>query len=283
MIINLEISSFFERKIPYAITIQDGLIKESDKLAETNIKANRLRKDAESLNPNIMDDPGIIPSLIRLASSGCKRKDIISWVSKNGFLTVSREWKLEAVSEFVKEASLFGDLWVKLQQVRQPNLELLKNWITFVPAKRGAIVHGHLLEPEYTTGNTSMSKIKNLMVFKEDYDKRANYLIQVAGFKYIMNHILPRLKGIRVEDGENNPDFTVRPRLRPETLLQCLYLQFMIELSDRSKKICPVCFKAFIPANPTQIYCRDSMGKCACKLTQKSRNYRARKASERIN
>lgn len=67
--------------------------------------------------------------------------------------------------------------------------------------------------------------------------------------------------------------FKIKPALHTgSNLIDALYLQFYILLSENEKKICPVCNNPFLPSRKDKKYCSDT-----CKLTARTRRYRARK------
>ncbi|MGE5391114.1 MAG: hypothetical protein ACM3PE_08640 [Deltaproteobacteria bacterium] len=209
---------------------------------------------------------GLIPSLIPLVNSGLENSSILAWVRQHGFLTTTAKENRESITVFKAEAKEIIDLWVKYQQVRQPDLSGLTEWIELYPyynLEQNPLFYTPFLK------NNSIYKHYLLLPYQEN---KKDYYLRLSGFQYVLDSVMARLKGVSFVEAAHKTDFTIKPALVPQTLIQCLYLHFFEVLSDQSQKVCPVCFDTFQPQRPDRIYCSET-----CSLTARSRRYRTRK------
>lgn len=250
-------------------------------------------KDAGYTTYNAFENPDLIPSLYRLVKKWGKKnrkKGMKEWVSQYGALGINdTQGKRESLADFWREAETLADLWEKFQQVTQRDLESLREWIKFVS------IEGLPLISEVRKGKTKAEyapfppggggTVGGPCFYDSLGEIERNPLpyFQLAGLDYILTRVQNRLRGLRAAYSEveriTNPQediFKIQPRVVPVNLLQAMYLQFYLLLSDRSVKVCKCCGRLFRPEEDgyrkDRQYCSDS-----CKLTAKSRRYRERK------
>jgi hypothetical protein len=236
---------------------------------------------------NAFEKPDLIPSLVRMVdktSESSRKEAIKKWVTEYGLLTASNQ---DSLPMFWKEAEVFAGLWRLYRQITSRELPELKNFITFEAIEEDDPFS--FAPPSYHTmafssdekGRDGVRKYTFGPLFLEktihEIEKAPLRYYQWAAFRYLTYSIEWKLQGLTVESnasklitGEDEDLFRAIPHLKPQTLLQAMYLQFYALLNE-TDKICPVCNRQFKPSRKDQRYCSNT-----CKLTQRSRNFRAR-------
>lgn len=236
----------------------------------------------------------LIPDFIEITEKTLNgetlRKNLKKWLAKWGPL-YSVDFDKNTVENFEKESLRFYKLWMLYKSIvnrdREGLLEYVKteeeekNYkITFFPGdpifprKKYPPMMAALGEPDLEFLDYAfpipkkeeidlfekIQDISMMFVFKEieKYTNRANL------YWNAMTH--------SKELGKSK--YKISPVLKIENLIDAIYLQFYILFSENEKKICPVCNTPFAPVRKDKKYCSDT-----CKLTAKSRRYRARKTS----
>ncbi|MCM3800048.1 DUF2116 family Zn-ribbon domain-containing protein [Caldibacillus thermoamylovorans] len=252
-------------------------------------------------NPDVLnayeafDTIEIIPSLINLvekiertgeswsywSESNANIKLAINWMKKWGHLKAEKgpnnQFYGERISGFFQESIKFYKLWELYKAVANRDLPTLKK-ITEVYdgdlEDQIRIAEDQLVfcfwGDEFFRGEVISSyDEKNLL---KSYQYAAiTYLGDVIE-TYINNSHLYSGK-IEITKSQEKDIIKFKPELAFFSLLEVVYMQFYILLSENTKKICPICNKPFLPERQDKKYCSDT-----CKHTAKSRRYRARKS-----
>jgi len=234
------------------------------------------------------------------------------WIEKYGFLgcNIAPLGKLggregsptyESLNDFWNEAEALADLWDKYKQLTQRDILALKKWIRFIgrPSLADEIPlffywgasEEYLTKAEFAPFSPPNTIAQNI----EDcyFDKPLSYIqdnpiefYKSAGIGYISTRIELKLSGLRIastgwdmSEKKSKDYFKTTPIIKCRNLLQAMYLQFFMLLSDEYIKICQACGQFFIANRSNQKYCET---KGACKHTAKSRRYRERKAKAQI-
>jgi hypothetical protein len=229
---------------------------------------------------NAENDQNIIPDLVQICEDNFNNSDIVKWVSRNGFLTAEKNANQESIEAFKTEARMVADLWRKLAEVRCADIDSMKTWIEFRPVSLGE----DLLVATYKTETSFMSNKELSAPFKEKYESNPSLYLQRAGFRYIIDQVLPRIEGVVLDEiGVNDVKFTLQPHLRPDSLLQYLYLKILIVLCDPSKRTCLECGRLFKPNTNHQKFCPDpddGISLCKNKYKNKNRSKKLKTARE---
>lgn len=232
----------------------------------------------------------IIPDLLKIVEKikqnktfheNTKNTNLVKkWVKKWGFLKAERveiaDNKIygQHVGQFIDEAFKFYDLWTLYSISANRDLEKLKEVATIVKVDDlpYAATHLYTFFGEKHYGDTLEG------IFREE-DPLKSY--QMEAMTYIGSELEPYINQNKMywaslsrESSNNQDHYKFTPALGFNDLLDALYMQFFILLNENTKKICPICNQPFTPDRVDQVYCTDS-----CKLTAKSRRYRARRKS----
>lgn len=215
-------------------------------------------KENAKISYDAFDYPELIPELIALVrktKNGRNRNKLAEqWVSKWGIFR--NDFSEEGIhgqklSTFWRDAEDFEIAWRVYKYIANRELEILKMGLGF------------------------LEEIDDLKQYSAD--PLTNY--QWNGMKFIMYAIESHTKNgvltaaeIRRDENEEEDSFTVKPTYFFNHLIDSLYMQFFMSLTE-NKKVCPICEKPFTPQRKSAVYCSSS-----CKLTARSRRYRDRKS-----
>lgn len=258
------------------------------------------------------NSPGLIPSIhsmVRNARSGQGRQSAAKrWIEKHGFLgcnvpphetlggwAARASW--ESLNDFWSEAEALSDLWEKYKQITQRDLSAMREWIRFAPRPQLGGAQNLLLWPEGFQTKASFSPLDPpgtesaapYTPFFEDtvaqIEANALSYYQLAGITHVRHCIEQKMAGIKIaastwQQFSTSQDdiFKTKPVIQCRNLLQAMYLQFFLMLSDTgTKKICLICGRLFQPSRTDRVYC-DS----ACYNTAKSQRFRGRKKTNSL-
>jgi len=249
------------------------------------------------------DTTEIIPSLINLVEKLKKRGDkqqredkenvdlIVKWVEKWGILQSNKEdptykdFYGQRVSGLIQEAYKLHDLWTLYRDVTNRDLENLKEKIKIMKNDDlpWAATHTYFFF-ENTFYIDSIDYTFNINNPLQSYQRAAMLYLAKNIEVYIDQNRLFSKSIKKSQAYEKNKDFfKITPTLGFRSLLSAIYMQFYILLNENEKKICPICNEPFLARRKNQKYCInkfDDTKPSACKLTAKSRNYRANKKRE---
>lgn len=249
---------------------------------------------------NPFDFNNLIPEFIKMIEKVLNgenlKKNIKKWLTEWGPLYTGADFENNTVERFWQECDKFYKLWNFYKAIANNDKENLMNKIKveekddhfklrFFPddptfPREGFIVteeNKHLVElglhdPEDVdfTYTFRIGKKKDDEFLKEIRNASLFFFFkQVEGYTARANLTWDTM---REEKKENRSKFKIEPVLEVENLIDAIYLQFYILFSENEKKICPVCNTPFVPQRKDKKYCSET-----CKLTAKSRRYRARK------
>lgn len=180
---------------------------------------------------------------------------------------------------FWKEAEKFFNLWNLYKYTINRDFESIKNFVRIeeIPANDPDNMFGECTHRFFFLEGMDYSQ--NFIYRFPDEDPLIVY--QFACMHYLLREIekyISRgelgLYSLTRKPHQDRDYFQIEPAPRFNTLLEAIYMQFFILLTENEKKICPVCNRPFFPEQKDKKYCSDS-----CYLTAKSRRYRARKSS----
>lgn len=249
-----------------------------------------LDKESMSAAYDAFNKVDIIPDLLNVAEKISQNnihdehpknlRLVEKWVKKWGFLKAeAAKFEEESiygqrVGFFIDEARKFYDLWTLYTIIANKDIEKLKQIIK---------IHVNN-EPEFKSSHI-FSFFENRFygevsegIFREE-DPLRSYQIEAMTYiggqlePYINNHKL-HWASLRHEPAGKQDRYKFKPGLAFPDLIDALYMQFFIIMNENNKKICPICNHPFLPDRIDQLYCAES-----CKLTARSRRYRARKKS----
>lgn len=221
----------------------------------------------ESKPYDSFDSIKLLPSLIELVeeveNGKNKEKSIKKWVLQWGLLNGEmidlngQEVFSQNLADFWYEAKTFYELWKIYKFILDNDRKALEPLIKDLEETK-------FHNPNYKIIHNNGNEYKHLY---ENYQFEATI------------YLLQRIES-RVQTGTLHWSklTTLDSRIQIESvynflnLIDALYMQFYILLSKNENKICKLCNTPFIPGRSDQVYCNDS-----CKLTAKSRRYRARK------
>jgi predicted nucleic acid-binding Zn ribbon protein len=261
--------------------------------------------DAEYETYDAFDEPDLIPSLVRLVEKvnrGDNKKDAVKkWVEKWGYLSLGNRYPFEfstnlknlsdltkrrygnkehgkssnvsvyyaSLGHFWEDAVTLVRLWDMYRQITNRQLTKLQEWIVF---HRGEVSSNYA----FVNGiRNAKIRLENSL---EEIQQNPLYFYQTVGFRHLFEYVSNQTrlsldsKEIKFEQIKDQDFFKITPYLRTENLLEAMYVQFFILLSENTKKICTNCGKPFPPNRRDQQYCSES-----CSNTAKSRRYRQRK------
>lgn len=256
---------------------------------------------------DVFDKVEIIPSLVKMVekikNGGNKKKEIKKWVKEWGLLKGSLtknefdQYEMrQSIDSFWREAEKLYDLWNLHKHTVNRDLESIKKHVQ----KKEKIYDSHTLNTDfihdeesgtYLFFSESESKVKVAEFFlfsNKDYKAKEIAIWdeseELVTYQYIcMHYILNQIeehvsKGIlrhywlKRDSYQEKDYFKIEPILTFNNLLDALYMQLFILMTENEKKICPVCEHPFTPERKDKKYCSET-----CYLTAKSRRYRARK------
>lgn len=196
--------------------------------------------NAEYSSRDGMSDLGLIPSLVKLVggSPATREARIKKWIRKNGFLTAPGDPSgstKEDLEEFWREAKALVEAWDLYRLVLDRDTEGLRE----------------ILGGEGAPREQALAVIRGAI---EDHLADMKVTLQPSPYAEV-----------------GGAEFM--PVLEPKTLLQALYWQILLLLTEPHKmKICANCAKLFHPTRRDRRYCSDE-----CRNTYKSRQWRKRK------
>jgi hypothetical protein len=248
---------------------------------------------------NAFDEIDIIPSLVRLVENIKKTEEkmfryskknldlIANWIGKWGHLkakvdsSVSEDFYGEKISDFMDEAEKFYDLWSLYRAVANRDLKLLKETVDIYedPELKFPFTHSFAFFIGKPYQDFSVGKFDPDNELKSYQFESMKFLTNVI--EDHINHSENKLFSSRMkqESYESQDRFSFEPGLGYSSLLDALYMQFFILLTENTKKICPICKTPFTPGRLDQEYCPSLIPgkKSSCYLTAKSRRQRERK------
>lgn len=252
---------------PQLVPSTTGLEQRGDKF----YIVNQLPKDGDVINfqdYDAMDDITIIPSVINLVEKVLKgekkTKAIKQWSEQRGLLNSSNTQSVEEIwTEFYK----FYMLWDLYKGVVNKESETLD---MYIKARKHTdneyevtVFEGERFEDQFSWYHISSAPMEEYAILYLTGQIEEN-IQKCSLFSYRLG----------LTPGRQQDAIEITPALRVSTLLEAIYMQFFILLSENTKKICPVCNKPFLPERQGKTYCSST-----CKLTAKSRRVRSRKAS----
>lgn len=260
------------------------LAMNSPQISEINHEIVIWDKDFDPLRGyDAFDQPETIPALIylveKIKNGGNQENLIIKWVQKWGPLKseeIKKDSKpifAQSLGPFLSEAFKFYDLWILYRAVANKDLDTLKEIITVFEDPNLPFDATHMFyffETKHYNDNAE-GILDNQNPLRSYQNQAMLYLM-----RNIEKHINPNMLGWSqmYHHKSKNEDFIkFKPAFRFNNLLDALYMQFFILLTENTKKICPVCNSPFLPERKDKKYCSDT-----CKFTAKSQRYRNRKA-----
>jgi hypothetical protein len=230
----------------------------------------------------------IIPSLINMVekihNGDDKLKQIKRWVKKWGVLEGTpisgriEDGFGQSVSSFWEEAEKFFNLWNLYKYTVNRDLESIRNIVRIEKISHDDPdnIFGECTHRFFFFEGTDYSN-NFLGVIRDEKNPLKGY--QYACMEYLLWEIEKYVSrgelgwySLTREPHQDKDYFKIAPALRFNTLLEAIYMQFFILLTENQKKICPICNHPFIPERKDKKYCSET-----CYLTAKSRRYRARK------
>lgn len=278
----------------------EGYVQKWDK--EVQIRSN---KEIWGLGENYYDPfeyDNLVPEFVELANrviNGANLEaQIKKWLKKWGPLYGVWDFDNNTVAKFWYEVKKFYKIWNFYKAIANHDkntilnsIELKKETetdylITFFPGDESFpaetwFTESKELREKYNSLPSLYPEydLKTIIPMKLDLERDKFEQIQSSSMLFLFSQVESYTNRANLNWGtiihekkENQSNFKIRPVLRTESLIDAIYLQFYILFSENEKKICPVCNTPFIPARKDKKYCSDS-----CKLTAKSRRYRARK------
>lgn len=236
---------------------------------------------------NPFDYDHLIPEFVEMVekvlTGGNLEKGITKWLSEWGPLHF--DYDKHTIKYFWDESLRFYKLWCFYRLIANRDK---KGLMESIQIKKDGDHHVLTFFPE-----DDSFKSEEFSFFEPEYDFKVTFPIRIDRekdeFTQIQEHsmffLLSQIEEytanaklswgtMKHEKDTDKSNFKITPVLRTENLIDAIYLQFFILFSENEKKICPVCNTPFVPARIDKKYCSDS-----CKLTAKSRRYRARKTS----
>lgn len=235
----------------------------------------------------------LIPSLVRLvrraSRKGNAKKAIKAWIRANGFLVAPiTSTEGEPLEKFWQEAVALARLWRMYQEAVNRDAEALKG---YCKVKVERLTPDEIENEEFFwgEGNDGRVCVTGYLFLTEaafgvrlkgiEQDPLAPY--QFAVLHYIAGQICSKITNVRIrydnlskEMDADHDSFSVSAYLQPDSLLQALYLQFLQLLTEK-RRVCPTCFKSFVPRRANARYCSD-----ACRFTASTRKRRNGQAEE---
>ncbi len=227
----------------------------------------------------------IFPSLVALIRRGKPSEPAaVKWVSRYGFLTVKSRhgWRpgeppKESMQDFWIAVGELVYLWQLYEKVINRKLDEIRAAATVEDLWGPTVTF-------YAQCWTPSGVVQRLIGgASERRDSEIHYeplgFYQRTAFVTIASAVSRGLEGMRFSVARMYLDpksteidrYAIMPRLEPTNLLQTLYLQFYLLLTDTEKKICGSCGAVFTPSRPNQRYCSTT-----CKNTAKNRRWRER-------
>lgn len=259
---------------------------------------------------DVFDKVEIIPSLVKMVekikNGGNKKKEIKKWVKEWGLLKGSLtknefgQYEMgQSIDSFWKEAEKLYDLWNLYKHTVNRDLESIKKHVQ----KKEKIYDSLALSGTdfiydeesdtwlFPPESELKVKVADFFLFSNKDHEAKDIAIwnidesdELAVYQWIcMCYILKQIeehvsKGIlrhywlKRDSYQEKDYFKIEPILSFDNLLDALYMQLFILLTENEKKICVICNKPFFPKRKDKKYCSET-----CYLTAKSRRYRARK------
>jgi hypothetical protein len=241
----------------------------------------------------------IFPSLVALIRGEPSEPAAVKWVSRYGFLTVKSRhgWRpgeppKESLLDFWKAAGRLVYLWQLYEKVVNRRLDELKASVTVEEDEDADDIWGptYMFYAQY---RTPMGTIREPIAgsigmrgWEKEQDLDPLGFYQRVACRVVTSSVPDGLEGMRFDVARMYLDpksteidrYAIMPRLEPTNLLQTLYLQFYLLLTDTEKKICGSCGAVFTPSRPNQRYCSPT-----CKNTAKSRRWRERQKKKANN
>lgn len=238
-------------------------------------------------NYDAFDEVEIIPSLIKMVekikNGRDKNKEIKKWVKEWGLLKGSlmkiefgQYEKGQSIDSFWKEAEKLYDLWNLYKYTINRELEFLKEYV-----QKNQIIDTDFIYNDETDSFILLPEFDVKPVISRFFLSTSEKLVayQSICMTYILRQIQEHIsKGILTYDQlkrdsyQGKDYFKVTPIISFGDLLDALYMQLFILMTENEKKICPICDHPFTPERKDKKYCSET-----CYLTAKSRRYRARK------
>lgn len=179
----------------------------------------------------------------------------------------------QRVSGFVQEANKFYDFWMLYRAIANRDLTHLQSVINVIedPELPFAATHTFIFfENKYVEYKGHTNGIFDEKKPLTSYQSAAiQYLTEIIEGYINNNHLYA--SQIRHSSSKDKDTFKLMPGMAFSHLLDVIYMQFFILLSENEKKICPICNTPFVGERKDKKYCSDT-----CKHTAKSRRYRYR-------
>lgn len=256
---------------------------------------------------DVFEEIEILPSLVNMVENvkthkSNKEQQIIDWVKKWGLLNPNRfKWRTEqdiqyktekigedypfrqSLDDFWTEAEKLYYLWLLYRCIANRDLKSLietaridKDIEPFSHENFFGIPNYHRI---YFFEDKPFGDSMKLIV-KDPGNPLKDY--QLCSTKYLLKHIeqyinFGKLSGSFIElepDNEEQDTIKVTSEIKFNNLLEALYMQFFILLSNNNTKICLVCNEPFIPLRKDRKYCYKGVNGNTCQNTAKTRRHR---------
>ena len=237
------------------------------------------------------DREDLIPSLVKLVGKVNRRgrdkckSELREWIRKNGFLTVSDHTAHEngqSIDDFWSAAEEISSLWQMYSEAVNRDIPAIEKYLKIDVE---ALTEDEKDNEIFLWGEGSDGRV----VIKSPLPKLDGgaFGVQLADIKNdwlgpyqlaILHHVAEMVtynagnvhfhyRNLIKQPGlESETDlFKIEAIIKPSTLIQALYLQFMQKLTEK-RKVCPACWKSFPVKRKDQIYCCPG-----CKSTHNSR------------
>lgn len=242
-------------------------------------------------------------SLIKVEKGKDSMQVMELWVKQYGFLGVNPDYeRKESLDDFWQEVKGLMRVWrlyaLITQYIDSKTLSKIKNELNIEIIENDVflgIVDNDTSMAKWTwdTQNTfqvippELKRLHNALnvqevVSRKDYEEFPERCCQLAVIRYISRKILARVSPAKItfsdiefkEHDDADDVRLVQPYIKPNSLLQALYLRLMIAVSDTRNRICPCCGRVFLPEKSNQKYCDSYKGgprKCFNKTKRKTR------------
>lgn len=219
----------------------------------------------------------LIPSLVRLVyrvlRKGNQKEECKKWIKTNGFLTTPvyvHPEKGESLELFLSEAKAITDLWRMYKEAVNRDFKALKSnvKISIEPLTQDEIDNEKFLWGKENDGRVCVSGLNEgecafgVKLREVEEDPLAPY--QFAVLHHIAEKACYNAGNVRIDydcltkhHGSDSDSFSVQAYLKPNSLIQALYLQFL-QLLTENRKVCPTCWNSFIPNRKDQKFCKES-------------------------